>query len=206
MARKREERPSPGAAEAEPAESLVEAIAAHVPASVAAAGAAPALPGAPVVGEVVDARHPTLIGRVLVRCAVASGEVERWVPTLQGLPVRVGDRVLLVQPVNWAEPVVTGVVDGFAQRPEAARATAARLELARDEKIQVTTPEGAPVLELSQSEGKTTVRLLDPDVDLERPGKLRVGAKSIELAARQGDVRITAAEEVNVLAETVNLN
>src|SRR5690606_19084982 len=66
-----------------------------------------------LVGEVVDVKHPTLYGRVRVRWQDLEGQTfEKWLPTLQGLPVRVADRVLLMRAANWPEQVVTGVIDG----------------------------------------------------------------------------------------------
>ena len=71
----------------------------------------------PCMGECVDDRHPTLQGRVRVRWTDATGGPrDRWVPTLQGVAVREGDRVLLVTMAHEDEPVVTGVIDGFAAR------------------------------------------------------------------------------------------
>src|SRR5882762_6141448 len=64
----------------------------------------------PLVGECLDTQHPSLQGRVLVRWLETTGAAtEHWVPTLQGMPVRVADRVLLLRPANWPEPVVIGV-------------------------------------------------------------------------------------------------
>ena len=77
-----------------------------------------------LVGECVHDAHPTLLGRVRVRWTEPGqgGEVrEQWLACLLGVIVRQQDRVLLQLPDNWPEPVVTGVVDGFAMRPEAAR-------------------------------------------------------------------------------------
>jgi hypothetical protein len=52
-------------------------------------------------------------------CAGAGGSA--WLPTLHGIPVREGDRVLVTQPSNAPEPVVVGVIDGFAPLPEPQR-------------------------------------------------------------------------------------
>src|SRR5690348_3485617 len=75
-----------------------------------------------LIGECVDARHPSLQGRVLVKFTISGHEQTRWLAKLQGLPVRVGDRVLMLCPGNsfdhGPEWIVTGVVDGFATRPE----------------------------------------------------------------------------------------
>jgi hypothetical protein len=159
-----------------------------------------------LLGEVVDARHPTLTGRVLVRWAAPAGERERWLPTLQGLPVRVADRVLLVQPINGSECIVVGVVDGFAKRPEPARATAASIELQRDEAVRVTGIDGQELIEIHQSENGPVVRLLQDDVNLQLSGKLRIRAKGLELAAEQGPVKISATDDVVIKGEVIHLN
>jgi len=160
-----------------------------------------------IVAECIDATHPTLAGRVLVRWSSPSEDVaSAWIPTLHGLSVRAGDRVLLTQPVNAPEPIVLGVVDGFAARPEPARSTAARVEIQRDEAVRVTSTDGTPLVELFQGEGGPVVRLLAPDVSIDLPGKLRLSARSVELVAREGELKITARDDVLVEGETINLN
>ena len=68
-----------------------------------------------VVGECLDARHPSLAGRVLVHWSLYTGPGgSAWLPTLHGIPVCAGDRVLVTQPSNAPEPIVVGVIDGFA--------------------------------------------------------------------------------------------
>jgi len=163
--------------------------------------------GEGLVGWCVDDRHPTLTGRVLVRWSEAGEERERWIPTLQQVPVRVHDRVLLMRPANFDEPVVTGVLDGFSRRPEPDRGTAASLELKQDEAVRITAEDGQGLVELFQgTDGNAVVRLLDEDVDLELPGALRVKASRIEMAAEKGPVEIEATDDVNVEGEMINLN
>lgn len=160
-----------------------------------------------LVGEVVDARHPTLRGRVRVRWQDLDGHTfEKWLATLQSLPVRVADRVLMIQAANWPEPVVTGVIDGFARRPEPERATGASLELARDEAIRVRSASGEDLVEVFEDEHGPVIRLLSDDVDLDLRGTLRVRAKSIELRATEGDARVGASGDVRLEGETVHLN
>jgi hypothetical protein len=159
-----------------------------------------------MLGEVLDARHPTLVGRVLVRWTTPTGERERWLPTLQGLPVRAADRVLMLHPANASECIVVGVVDGFAKRPEVERSTAAQLEIQRDEAVRVTGIDGRPIVEIHQGDEGPVVRLLHEDVNLQLPGKLRIQAKGLELAADQGPVKITATDDVVVKGEVIHLN
>ncbi len=160
-----------------------------------------------LVGEVVDDRHPSLRGRVRVRWSDLEGQLyERWLPTFQGLPVRVADRVFLQQPANWPEPVVIGVLDGFARRPEVARDERASLELQRDEALRVRTKSGVDLLEVFEGDAGPVVRLLTGDVDLDIPGAMRVRADAITLEARKGQARIEASDDVIVKGETVHLN
>lgn len=168
----------------------------------------PAAPGeAPVVGECLDARHPTLLGRYLVRYPEPDGRpVERWLASLYGLPVRAHDRVLLIQPGNWPEPLVVGVIDGFAIRPEPPAVAAASLELKPDEVVRVVGARGEPLVEVRRNEAGPVVRLLTGDVQLELPGKLALSAKSIDLRATLGGVNITATDDVIVRGESVHLN
>ncbi len=160
-----------------------------------------------LVGEVVDAKHPTLRGRVRVRYQDLEGQTfEKWLPTLHGLPVRVADRVLMTRASNWPEHVVTGVIDGFAARPEVERETKAAIELLRDERVRVQAADGTPLLEMFQGEEGPVVRLLSENVDLELSGSLRVRAQSIELEATRGQARIKASDDVVVKGEVVHLN
>ena len=120
--------------------------------------------------------------------------------------MRAGDRVLLLQPANHDEPVVAGVLDGFARRPDPAHAEAARLALRSDEAVRVEGVDGQPLLELFQSDAGPVVRLLQADVHVELPGALRLDAEQITLRARAGSVEIEASDDVNVRGEVVNLN
>jgi hypothetical protein len=163
-----------------------------------------------LIGECVDARHPSLQGRVLVKFTVSGLELERWVPKLQGLPVRVADRVLMLRPGNspqgWEEWIVTGVVDGFASRPQPELSERARIELQRDEAVNVVSSEGTPLVEISQSPTGPVVRVLESNVQVEFAGKLSLRAKDIELEATQGEVAVKASADVVLRGETIRLN
>lgn len=160
---------------------------------------------APQVAECLDARHPALPGRVLVRWAEGAAG-QRWVCTLQSTVVRAGDRVLLWQPANWDEPVVVGVLDGLHAPAGAPHVTAATLSLERDEKIQVLTARGDPLVEIAQGRDGPVLRLLRDDVDLELPGSLRVSARAIELRARQGEIAVCASDDLVLQGEFVRMN
>jgi len=160
----------------------------------------------PCMGECVDDRHPTLQGRVRVRWTDATGgRRDRWVPVLQGVAVREGDRVLLVAMAYQDEPVVTGVIDGFAARP-AAEARGPVLSLAQGESLRVLGSDGAPLVELRQSPDGPVVRLLSMDASIELPGTLRLSADAIALHARRGGVQVTATDDVSVQGEAIRLN
>jgi hypothetical protein len=161
---------------------------------------------AQLVGECIDERHPTLQGRVLVRLQTArGGEVERWLPTLRGLAIREGDRVLLIKPANWSEAIVTGVVDGFAPRARPTGA-AATLSVKSDEALRVVDHNDQPLAELRAGEHGPVVRILNRDSEIELDGELRLSARAIALRARQGEVRVDASADVVVQGETIHLN
>ncbi len=159
-----------------------------------------------LVGECVDHRHPTLVGRAKVKWRSSSGtECEKWLPCLMTVTVRRGDRVLMLQPGNWPEPLVVGVVDGFKSRPETDY-EGPTIELANDEAVRVVSSSGERLVDIHESEQGPVVRLLSQDVDLELPGRLRLNARSIELKATEGEVRVEASDDVIVKGETIELN
>ena len=166
----------------------------------------PSATGDCLIATCTDDRHPALQGRVRVQFAGARDDEQTWVPTLQGLAVRVGDRLLLVRPGNSDEWIATGVVDGFARRPVVAPRTAAQLELKSDEALQVVSSAGQPLVEVSQGAAGPVVKLLEPDVQVEFAGKLVVRAEGIEFAATKGQVEITASTDVVIKGELVKLN
>jgi len=166
----------------------------------------PTTSAGPWVAECVDNAHPSIVGRVLVRVSPPRGpEVVGWVPALQGLSIRPGDRVLLQRAENWPEPIVTGVVDGFARRPSPSRQPAARIAVLPDEVVRVEASAGTPLVEVHQGERGAVVRLVEPDVELELPGELRIKAKRIAMSS-DGEVEIRAVGDVNVKGEIINLN
>src|SRR5688572_29038986 len=130
----------------------------------APASAAPA----PFIGYCVDTRHPNLLGRVLVRWfapgnypgnnnppgsdpsdsnSTAGGQPEEhWLPCLQSLALREGDRVLITRLSNFDEPVVIGVLDGFSPRRDAPATLAHVVELKSDERVRVHAADGTPLV------------------------------------------------------------
>jgi hypothetical protein len=63
------------------------------------------------VGECLDSVHPALPGRVHVSWQDAGGQQAAWLPKLAGLTIQTGDRVLVQWPIDFAEPIVIGVLD-----------------------------------------------------------------------------------------------
>lgn len=158
-----------------------------------------------VMATVVDDRHPSLLGRILVQWDMAGDVSELWVATLQGLPVRTMDRVLLMRPVNGEEWIAVGVVDGFAQRPEVENQTCARLELRRDESVRIANSEGRDLMELHQGESGPVLKVLHEDVEINAPGRLRLRGKQVELHT-EGRVEIKASDDVVIRGEVIRLN
>jgi hypothetical protein len=167
----------------------------------------PAWPEGNVIATCTEERHPTLTGRIRVRCEDTRGCVHQdWVATLQGLSVRVSDHVLVLKLPNQLDPIVIGVVDGFSRRPEAPKQVAQILEMKRDETLQVIAENGQPLLHITRSEQGPVLRLLQADTQVELPGKLRIAAGAIELCARTGVVRIDASDDVEIVGEAIHLN
>ncbi len=189
-----------------PAFGLADLIAATVKASAPVGQAAAAAPGGvnALVGVCVDDRHPTLAGRVQVRITDGDGERSPWLATLAHLPVRCEDRVLLLQPGNWPEPVVVGVIDGLRARA-AETHPAAALTLRSDETLEIRAQDGAPVLAIVPTAAGPVLRLTRADQRLEVDGRLVFAADAINFVAR-GDVSVAAGGDVVVTGEEIKLN
>ena len=159
-----------------------------------------------------DPRHPTLLGRVKVVWQSASGSAhgagcrEWWVPSLHGLSIRAGDRLLLQHALGSSEPIVIGVIDGFMPRPELESHRGPRLEIGPDETLRVHTADGQGLVEIAPDETGHVVRLLRPNTRLAVPGKLSISADELELKAASGSVRIEASDDVRLVGEVVHLN
>jgi hypothetical protein len=161
-------------------------------------------PGQPVVGRCLDDRHPTLAGRVLVRIQSGGVEHDQWLATLAQLTVRRDDRVLVIQPGNWPEGLVVGVIDGLRAHPAQAHPVAA-LTLKPDEVLAVCAHDGAPLLSILPSAQGPVLRLAHRDQRLEIDGRLAFAADAIDLTA-SGGVRIQAGGDVAIHGEQVALN
>jgi len=164
--------------------------------------------GATMVGLCIAGAHPTLPGRVRVCWHLADGTPEdAWLPQLQGIRAREGDRLLLAMPENHDEQIVVGVLDGTAgpldQQPSEDGPV---LRLAEDEALRIAGPDGEPILEVKPTPAGPEVRLFAPPAALTMPGSFRVSAEQIEFEARQGEVRIAASGDVKVTGEMVRLN
>lgn len=168
-----------------------------------ALGVAPRWPDS-VVATVTSTAHPTLPGRV--RCAMEGREESRWLPALQGLSIRPGDRVLVMRAEGFAEHLVVGVVDGLAPRARPLSEAGPRLAMLPDEALRIETAAGTPLIEVRSGETGPVVRLLSRDLAIETEGHLRISAATLELEARRGGVRVDASDDVVVAGETIHLN
>lgn len=167
----------------------------------------PAWPEGHVLATCLDDRHPVLTGRVLVRCETALGQAcQTWAPTLKGLSVRAADRVLVLKLPRELEPVVVGVLDGFDRRPERPMHVAQVLEVKEDEVLQINAENGQCLVQITHNQDGPVVRLLHADSQIELPGRLCLSAGAIEMQARSGGVRIDAADDVEIVGETIHLN
>ena len=154
------------------------------------------------VADVLEERHPVLSGRVRI---AGSGELPRWVPTLRGLSVREGDRVLVARAAGSDEPTVVGVLDGLRPR-QAVPVDARTIELRPGEVLSIHSADGRPLLELRPSDAGPVLCLADPDLTLDVPGALRLLADRIELRARHGGVTVDARDDVALRGEVIHLN
>lgn len=171
-------------------------------------GAAPSRPdGSTSIGVCLSTDHPTLQGRIRIRWRSQTGQKrEDWLPHIQGVRVRRGDRVLLTSPSNHHEPVVVGVVDGLRPRQEPEAEDGPSVRLATGEALRIIGPDGTQLLEVHADDDGPRIRLLAPPAALDLPGKLTISADDLEFEARSGEVRMAASGDVTIQGEVVRLN
>lgn len=177
------------------------------PASPAPASAARA--SERVVGDVTDSHHPDAMGRVCVRWATRDGDTrEQWLECLEGMKPRIGDRVVLEQPENWPERLVTGILrrTGYGEPIEARTEPAIVLKLEADRCVQIDDAHGNALLQVAASGDGPVVRLLNQNVNIEAAGKLRLCAQTLELEGGRGGVDIRSEADTVVRGRFVRLN
>lgn len=159
-----------------------------------------------LIVECIASEHPTLSGRVRVRWRIGAEEHTEWLPSLRGLSIREGDRLLVSRPGNWDEAIVIGVVDGFARRDKPAKRAAAELTLQPDEAICVRSSAGDALFEITSGENGPEIAFGRRDVEISVDGGLRFNAKRIAMHATEGEARIEASDDVVVVGENIHLN
>lgn len=165
----------------------------------------------PLVGEVLDTHNPDCCGRVLVRWASNPGEAcQRWLAVARGAAPRKSDRVLLQQPANWPEMLVTSVIEGLSSAQsnveESQEEPLRIIELEHEEKLRITGADGQPLIEVYASTQGPVVRLMNQNVDLEIPGKLRLRAETLELEGGRGGIDIRTEADTVVRGRYIRLN
>lgn len=162
------------------------------------------------VAECTDTRHPTLTGRVQIAWQDESGQPRTlWAPVLAHLSLRASDRVLVLRPRSFPEPLVVGVVavdDGRGARPEPLTVRDAVLEVKPGKKLQIILEDGTPLVEVTHEGEGPVVRVMSATTQLELPGHLQITADEIVLRARQGQVKIAATDDVVVTGQKIRLN
>ena len=160
-----------------------------------------------LIGTCMDIDHPSLKNRFFVRWMDASGKSrEAWLPCLKDLKPARHDRVLLQQPDNWFEPIISGVLDGLSGPKDYEAKPGPALTLEKHKALHVLDSDDKPILQIEQGEKGPILRLLDDDLNIEVKGRLRFSARDIELAARKGGVKIQATDDVVVKGEIIYLN
>jgi hypothetical protein len=168
-----------------------------------------AFPNHSLVGEVIDTHNPDLRAHVLVRWLSDEGQVgERWLKCVRGAMPRRGDRVLLEQPANWPEKLVTAIIEGPSSGGSIEENNNAgyQLELEQDQCLRINDVEGKPLVDIYSSSQGPVVRLLNENVDIEVAGKLRFKAATIELEAGRGGVDIRTEADTVVRSRFIRLN
>lgn len=161
---------------------------------------------APFLGFCVDTHHPEGRGRALIRWTARERAEERWLPCLQSLALREGDRVMVTALSNFDEPIVIGVLDGCSSHPPAPAGSNRSIELRGDERLRVHGADGTPLVEVYAAAGGPVVQLLSSGLALRVSGQLALDADSIALRSHGGPVLIDASDDVEINGARVRLN
>ncbi|NJD08645.1 MAG: hypothetical protein FIA97_19455 [Methylococcaceae bacterium] len=169
----------------------------------------PPAAGGLLIGEVLDSHNPDLPGRLLVGWTDPAGDyLSRWLQSVRHIAPALGARVILAQPLNWPEPLITAVLTG-GPRNESADPSAApgpRLQLGEGQSVWITDSANTPLIAVHSSERGPVVRLLSPDISLEAAGTLRLAADTIEMEAGKGGVDIRTDADTVVRSRFIRLN
>ncbi len=191
---------------------------------------------AAMVGECVDDCHPEWCDHYMVAYADTKGETFRqWLPSVLGLEIRRGDLVLIAKPVNWATPVITGILpaapssstsvfspwelksassehDFSDSEPQKSSRSSFEVRpnntvaLTGETPIQVVSHNGRKLVEIGLGPDGPTVRICQRDAVIDLPGKLAITAGELELKSRSGDLKIEADHDVVVRGDLIRLN
>lgn len=162
-----------------------------------------------LIGEVTDTHHPDAMGRVRVKWPMRDANTcERWLECVNGVKPHIGDRVLLQLPSNWPEYVISGQLRpaGCGEPVEPVAKAAFELTLEPDKCMQLSDASGCPLLQVRSSPDGPVVTLLNRNVNIEVPGKLRLSAQTIELEGGHGGVDIRTEADTVVRSRYVRLN
>jgi len=191
---------------------------------------------AAMVGECVDDCHPEWCDHYMVAYSDTKGESFRqWLPGLLGLEIRRGDLVLIAKPINWATPIITGILPnspsssksvfspwelksttmehdsaGFESQKAPRSSFEVRpnntVALTGETPIQVVSHSGRKLVEIGLGTNGPTIRICERDASIDLPGKLAITAGELELKSRSGDLKIEADHDVVVQGDLIRLN
>ncbi|BAX61831.1 hypothetical protein [Burkholderia stabilis] len=162
-----------------------------------------------MIGEVIDTHHPDAMGLIRVKWSVQDGDTcERWLECVDGVKPRIGDRVLLQSPANWADYLIAGLLTrkGLGEPVEPVIEPAMALSLEADKCVQIADAAGTPLLQVRASPDGPVVTLLNRNVNIEVAGKLRLSAQTLELEGGRGGVDIRTEADTVVRSRYVRLN
>ena len=196
----------------------------------------PVFSPAAMVGECVDDCHPEWCDHYMVTYTDTKGETFRqWLPGLLGLEIRRGDLLLITKPINWATPIITGILAAVPSgsagvfspwelKPTSPEHNVAEkkthkpprssfevrpnntVALTGESPIQVVTHSGRKLAEIGLGVNGPTIRICEKDATIDLPGKLAITAGELELKSRSGDLKITADHDVVVQGDLIRLN
>ena len=160
----------------------------------------------PIIGTCIGSSNPANPSRVLIEWQSSGRHHVEWLPCVRSITPTEGDEVLLLYLRNRELPVVTELMGVSGEDEWTHPQAGGRLILRPEDTITIVTSAGRPLIEICQNENGPVVRIANKNTQISVDENLSISAKSIELSATQGEVKVTSTDDVVIAGKLIRLN